>query len=861
MFLKYVILLPLLCSSCSYEISFSECNNNTLTALVDPQSCSTPFFVVPDLPCNYSCAAGWFLSYSPGSSSLICELCPAGTFSLGGGVSFTHWASWEHHFAAYCWIMTLYGWVLNEDCTAWHSSSEDYIVSGTASPYTWLETDLRFFTTLVKPGKLRVTYKKDSGLFSGWDIGDFYIFVDDQLAYYDYAAEKTNWQTASVSLTPGIHLVEMVFDKYITDENSEVKIREIQITGVAFADTECTYCERGASSEGASECVVCDIGSYFNGTGCLLCPEGYTSDPDSVALADCYPARLCTEADYHVYYSDCEYGNMKLAYEWNAPLLCNNSKLALPESTLVDCAVCPAGEYYEGSRCSPCASGFYIESGYLGAQCEACPSGSFAQKLREYVSWSVLPPDFQAFCTTQTNADCPSDWELRSTYLISSPLFPSHSQVGLQTSVRILHPQAYVEFNFTVFGNQTQLVFYVDGTERARQRGWDEDGFASVPLAVGKRRLKWLCVHTESENEDEACVIYRILVVGTDNGGANQCLPCAKGSVSKEPTDFCQVCDQGFEADETRTQCNACESGTYATVDHECVKCPEGLQASFDHRQCQLDGELVVENTTFLIRNLTAVDGHPPAFCSKPDMKMSCFNSFIGPVQGFGNSFYLSVLSPSTESMSSFPQLTHNLSYAFGILNRSQFSLSQPLDRPSSCGQDYNSILVNLGSEVTAASPSVSGLVLNYSNGDWCDENTRFASSIYFVCDKEEVEGWPLYMGFQDCVFQFLWPTVYACPVCRFDQLRMQNSTCRDGVKVVHVFPGKECVLEGNQSFYTVVEQCSAVEIMKTWPFMIAMFMTGVMMLLVGTTIFFACKTRGQYRRLIQYRSEEAHGK
>jgi hypothetical protein len=211
--------------------------------------------------------------------------------------------------------------------------------------------------------------------------------------------------------------------------------------------------------------------------------------------------------------------------------------------------------------------------------------------------------------------------------------------------------------------------------------------------------------------------------------------------------------------------------------------------------------------------------------------------------------------------MPSYTQLSKSSGYAFGIINYAAlgldyFNLNKPGD---GCNITSSKVVANLGSEISVLQNDKdygSGFKVRYSEGDRCTNSSRFSTLIHFACNKEDEEGWPILLKYEDCEFHFYWPTVHACHVCTESTVIVHNSTCQDGKKTVHTFESSSCIFENRINYIEKIENCNYSQVYKTWPFILSLLLSGIMLFVVTLTIILACKKRSGYKKLIQYRME-----
>jgi hypothetical protein len=833
-----------------------------MALLITPINCSDSSLSIKEsLPCDFSCSSGQFLTFDEDTESLKCSLCPEGTYSIGGGVEYNNWNNFKENFHSYCWVLFEEGWEMNEECLGWHSNSDTLLVTGTAPQKLWYEADLIFYPVLVKDGYLELNYRKETTSIEGLEIGDFYIFVDENLAHFDYSVDDYDWKNVKLPLSSGVHKINVVFAKFVTTSTSEAQIRDIQVRGTKFSDYSCKKCEVGHSPIGADSCLLCEVGSYLDIEEkiCKKCPEGSISYPGALRVDSCFDAPVCQEIDWHFYYSPCEAGKQKKVFEWNSPMICDPVPVFLPNDEEVNCLPCGAGKVYLEGKCQPCPTGTFTTSGNFGDSCKVCPAGKYAPKVADFHEWTTFPLEFQSLCIHADRVECSYDWETRGTFIVSSPIYEVGSKVILQSNFEITEKNASLFFTFKVSGPATKFQFVVNGKKVFEKIGFGE-GSEKFLLKVGENSFKWICEHFQKDVE--SCEISRIVVDGCVNGGAQYCLDCPNGLISEEGSDSCERCEVGMTSNGNHTKCVDCPERSFMDVNGICKDCPEGLNASTHHKSCVLSSEMLrIENETYVLKNFSGTPGESPFYCSEQKLQMFCYGTFYGPAQGDDHYFYISVLNPSQIYMPSYTQLSKSSGYAFGIINYAAlgldyFNLNKPGD---GCNITSSKVVANLGSEISVLQNDKdygSGFKVRYSEGDRCTNSSRFSTLIHFACNKEDEEGWPILLKYEDCEFHFYWPTVHACHVCTESTVIVHNSTCQDGKKTVHTFESSSCIFENRINYIEKIENCNYSQVYKTWPFILSLLLSGIMLFVVTLTIILACKKRSGYKKLIQYRME-----
>ena len=835
-----------LTSSCEFRTEFSECFESRRQVLVESKACPFPqTLIIPDLDCTFACPAGSYLAIDPEFKTQKCLECEPGSYSIGGGIQISSWNLEKHPIISYCWVLEPSGWEYDKKCTGWHSSEDEYLVTGKSYSNSWYETAMIFYPHIVKPGTLRVSYRKEANVAMGQDPGEFMIFINDVLKHVDVSSHKLNWLDIEVSLPVGVHEVEFVFSSYVTDHVSEIQIKEVQIRGTQFASTRCEVCEKGSNERGSDACKVCGVGSYLNGNKCEVCPEGTAAREGSVGVESCVKLEPCTVKDFHFAFSDCREGLKNKIFEWNFPLMCDNEGQSLPSSETVDCTSCPQGQVYQNSTCKYCPAGQYPIS---SASCEACKPGTYAEKHSYYEAWDKIPHDMLTGCSSGKDLDCGYSWEPRGSFIETSPFMKEGWTADLQKLCKVIQETGLVEFSAKT-GKMARLKVFVDGHLKVTVEGEEKTDFA-LQLGMGSHYLKWSCEHMA--NHDHSCIINSIKITGSEDGGAAACKGCPAGSFSPQSSEQCTPCPSGSTSTADNSDCAACEGLTFSSTGGPCTQCQAPAIPDAAHQYCYLPGSFNISSHQFLISKLSGT-ANQSSYCKEAKLELSCYQTFYGPVLASNESFYVSAGRPSVPDFPSFASISQNFSYIFGILDKNKQKISPDFSifkQNQTCEFDYSRIIVNLGSAVKSFTASPSGFSVLYENGDLCNDVQRFEAQVDFQCDKQELEGWPIFVGQSNCKFLFMWPTVHACPVCESGQVSFKASACEDNRRTVHRIPGSSCVLDESLAVVTTEEKCKSGSFYTSAMFVTSAIIAVLMVVMVGLMCYLTFRTKFRYQRL-----------
>jgi len=115
-------------------------------------------------------------------------------------------------------------------------------------------------------------------------------------------------------------------------------------------------------------------------------------------------------------------------------------------------------------------------------------------------------------------------------------------------------------------------------------------------------------------------------------------------------------------------------------------------------------------------------------------------------------------------------------------------------------------VLKNLGTKINSVYPflnkHMSGFTVEYIDGDTClaDKLQKYRSKVKYLCNPdgdEQLVDYPLlevpptagyYQGVNQCQFDFIWESRFACPPCQHHQVDLHEGFCQeDGTRLVTV--------------------------------------------------------------------------
>ncbi|XP_023228240.1 UPF0577 protein KIAA1324-like, partial [Centruroides sculpturatus] len=183
------------------------------------------------------------------------------------------------------------------------------------------------------------------------------------------STEEGEWKIMTMQLKAGLNILYWKTIGMSLGDNGRkpkpVRIKSIEITGVAYT-SECSPCEPGTySSEGSKLCTPCAENTYSGkgASSCIACNNATQYAPKGSAY--CLNQPPCTEQDFYEIRSPCdENKETSLIYKWVEPKLCRtdiDGAVSLsPSGKKLKCPPCSPGmEYVNKSGCTFCPKDHY----------------------------------------------------------------------------------------------------------------------------------------------------------------------------------------------------------------------------------------------------------------------------------------------------------------------------------------------------------------------------------------------------------------------------------------------------------------------------------------------------------------------
>eukprot|EP00232_Nephroselmis_pyriformis_P024716 CAMPEP_0182865840 /NCGR_PEP_ID=MMETSP0034_2-20130328/7903_1 /TAXON_ID=156128 /ORGANISM="Nephroselmis pyriformis, Strain CCMP717" /LENGTH=1159 /DNA_ID=CAMNT_0024998159 /DNA_START=140 /DNA_END=3619 /DNA_ORIENTATION=- len=484
------------------------------------------------IACDINCVGGEVLD------GAACSQCPAGTYSVGGGVRLDSFGEWpvdvgnQWSFSTLCTYENAKSLLpgTRSECSGWEASGGKLTVGPYDAPnqmydfecksnpdadcHNYLSSALQMQVRLVRDGALTFTYSVNAE--NGFDGLQLFIDNTDEaimpLTSYVYGTKSYTHP-----LTSGFHTIYWVYakDSGWTAGTDTASIHSIEVNGTdRFAHT-CQECPPGYTSEaGASACTACprDFGWVAPAAGaparCQPCSMfNYTLEEPRVT---CIARPECVAAkDTLVTYGEClsstgataEQSRLRLkTHAWREPRVCLGGEDTLPAEEAVDCPACHPGTFLSGGgTCKECPAGQHSseETGYTA--CVDCPAGTVAQRLLDTTGSMIQAGGLPSFLSTLCEGNCGSPgWIVRTeeceaegeckAWLESGSGHGRDATVWLQLNVDLEMP-GELRLGYQIQGGQWDdfsqgLYVYIDGDVVVK----DEDFWMSWDSAFDRGR-------------------------------------------------------------------------------------------------------------------------------------------------------------------------------------------------------------------------------------------------------------------------------------------------------------------------------------------------------------------------------------
>jgi len=108
------------------------------------------------------------------------------------------------------------------NCTSWDYTDGLLKAGTTTLENTLTESDLRFNADLIKPGTLRLKYKKNTKIVNEYKNGIFMVVVNDEPVLYNDDIDKDGWQNFEAGLLEGFNQISVIYRFYSYDDVADM---------------------------------------------------------------------------------------------------------------------------------------------------------------------------------------------------------------------------------------------------------------------------------------------------------------------------------------------------------------------------------------------------------------------------------------------------------------------------------------------------------------------------------------------------------------------------------------------------------------------------------------------------------------
>ena len=825
--------------------------------------------------CRISCEAGTYFN----RSTLECVSCPPGTYSLGGGVRFDTWDRLPSGFhlnvesfeTSFRLLHNLVG-DTQVNCSEYGWKAQKSFVSSHGGPCA---ATLSYSVKLVKPGILSYTYQytDQSILFNFEAQNDQCQSIEDVEKYkWPRISEEAKWRTSTVQLKAGLNVlywktVGMGFSESKIRKSKPVRIKKIEISGVAYT-SECSPCAPGSySSLGSKLCTPCPANTYSNrgSSDCTPCDPVTQYAPKG--SSSCLDRPPCTKQDYYEQHTPCDDEKLtRTLYKWVEPRICRDDvpgSVSLPTSTdRSPCPPCnPGMEYSNESMCAFCAKDHFSDG---SEPCKQCPPSTAPNYGLFFTWWPEIPPGMYTRCMSLEEGGCVSKlvWQPAGDHLrttsgqsVDSYLILSLDVPGFRTKERVVNGQSAeigtISFTFEVIcARDCTFVFMMGSTRKpvAEIQTWvgrtPKQHFSYDVTVDDAYTFNWVFqkvaigenVSSLDSVQGDVAKIYDIQVLNTVSGGASECQRCPQGTEAQGLLYRCIPCPPGhYLKDSESLECYPCPYNTFLWKSapqgpESCKSCGPGLRSE-DGQNCYTDCRVYLLDGTFFdlstLPAYTEVRGSP-LFTASGTQYFHVFNiSLCGqggkPIAECKNNVTYHSLDPQTEEMvSSFvcrATIVPSQSGAGSVpLVTQSVSLGDTLIGITTKHKLHN---IQVAEEFTQGAEGQSDIHFFYTSSEKtqaCSEGRT--TTITLRCDSN-MEGNGMISppsacsdGTCDgCNFHFLWKTRLACRVCRESDYQVVKGECQHGHQTYHYISPQGCILPdaSSEGSFTRTVACAVI--------------------------------------------------
>ncbi|XP_012558711.1 endosome/lysosome-associated apoptosis and autophagy regulator family member 2 [Hydra vulgaris] len=732
-----------------------------------------------------------------------------------------------------------------KQCESWGAGGNgEYLVSGDIKNTTDIRCFEQSYLVLNRqfsglPGnnKISFLYRVDG---RECDI-DHVNYCTNGLFFYVNGIQKMHsdyqfqWKEFTTEVDPGPVQFKFLYQRSCSKAAiSDVAfIKHLSMVGSFSTESKCSECPAGSYSslDGATECLKCNQNYYQDKIGqsqCIPCPKGEFS---GIGAISCFKLPDCTQKDFYLLPDSVAKCKKNSSGSWLrnqsiyvpkwpnvSDTLCNvltnaSDQYKRPDNPQIMC-YCQPGYFLDVSgpipKCTICKLGLYSDG--IQTECMPCKSGYAALRglYMDHFPEGPLPNVFKQSCSGEFCKDEELIWEPRGNYIATRRLPGSFETILEVIGVEIDYFNPVLTFSCSVDcrlnSNDSKLAklshcylkYYVLKDGQPYFDGDCVDKYSSHlrngTIFTHQHNLTFpgnysfrFFFHHEDEGKFSLISfearIYYVDLLGVKYGSAKQCTECPAGTVVSMDQSTCEKCPNGTFSRKGSTKCTPCPLGTFASEvgSESCIMCGNGTTSNARRDDCEFNGCIFSpeKDLNFDLSPLIS-DGGPMY-----EVKTYRTNSYLTQL------FYINICSKKHDNTSCAVN-----SVETDPITNTNFP-TQKLLKTMACKRYYfdkmNSYSIGevLSFEALEGEKKRSGLKITLTGGQSCwNKWRRYISpqtTILMICDLEAGENRPeplnnfTAIDDRNCIYEFMWKTLYACPLCTQDDYSEVFSECKNG--------------------------------------------------------------------------------
>jgi len=375
-------------------------------------------------------------------------------------------------------------------------------------------------------------------------------------------------------------------------------------------------------------------------------------------------------------FTDCQNDKRIKQYQWREPKICSEdvgggARLLADET--VNCVGCGKGTAFnkgstKADKCEPCQDGHYqdvdnknMQLGNRIESCHACGAGHYAPKILELSHFEDFPQKFRRSCQIASPIGNPSDCDVMTGWHVNKDqMLDSSGQRGIPPGLKysfksiikyenILGGRMQLTFKMTGFTEHeyfrimingvVQYSAHTDTVAHPDSKYEDErDGFMTIRSSLiqygnNSFEISAISNHESQQRQSKARVqIKKIQFLGSNRGGAQECLPVTTGFYAPALSRAPLKCQAGHQPDLRREKCERCPDDQYnPVIGGHCKSCPSFTHPNRDRTACLLYDQVIDKaGTLWQPYNLS-----PDQFCKDANNQHVCNKqqSLVGPMR------------------------------------------------------------------------------------------------------------------------------------------------------------------------------------------------------------------------------------